>query len=95
MIEKLQPPPLIVVLDLLASQRMGAMRYESTTAKKETLLDSARCSLIGATERHVMRLAGAALVAVVALYFADAAFNDGRFFDGLVRMARSIESGYH
>lgn len=51
--------------------------------------------LLGATERHVMRLAGAALVAVVALYFADAAFNDGRFFDGLVRMARSIESGYH
>jgi hypothetical protein len=51
--------------------------------------------LIGETERYVMRLAGAALVAVVALYFADAVLNDGRFFDGLVRMAQSIESGYH
>jgi hypothetical protein len=40
-----------------------------------------------------MRPIGAAFVAVVVLYCVDAALNNGKTFDGLVKMAYSIAHG--
>jgi hypothetical protein len=41
-----------------------------------------------------MRLIGAAVVAGIVLYFADAALNDGKITDGMVKMAYSIAQGH-